>query len=173
MIIHSFSLRLALLTVLISFFCYQPSFMFIRSLAQATKKSSMSRLQQVTRQMATTSVSNGAFEGVSLADLPKSNVFTTNLPRDEKFPTPADSYNASRKDLGPRMVKNALYTLVRPEEKEDPELYGVSHQAMRDIGLKSGEEATDSFRNLVSGNKIFWNPESKEGIYPWAQCYGG
>ena len=126
--------------------------------------------------MATASVngaSNGTFEGVSLAALPKSNVFTSNLPRDEKFPTPVDSYNASRKELGPRMVKNALYTLVRPEEKEDPELYGVSLQAMTDIGLKSGEDATDDFRNLVSGNKIFWDPGSKEGIYPWAQCYGG
>ena len=150
--------------------------MFIRSLAWATKEFSILRLQQISRQMATASVngtSNGTFEGVSLAALPKSNIFTSNLPRDEKFPTPANSYNASRKELGPRMVKNALYTFVRPEEKEDPELYGVSHQAMRDIGLRSGEDAIDDFKNLVSGNKILWDSGSKEGIYPWAQCYGG
>ena len=71
------------------------------------------------------------------------------------------------------MVRNALYTFVRPEEKEDPELYGVSYQAMKDIGLKHGEEETDEFRNLMSGNGIMWDVQSKEGIYPWAQCYGG
>ena len=83
--------------------------------------------------MATNGVHSGAFEGISLAELPKSNVFTTNLPADEKFASPADSYKASRKELGPRMVKGALYTFVRPEEKEHAELYGVSPRAMSDI----------------------------------------
>ena len=71
------------------------------------------------------------------------------------------------------MVKNALFTYVRPEEKEGAELYGVSRQAMRDIGLKRGEEETEDFQKLVAGNKILWDPETTEGIYPWAQCYGG
>jgi serine/tyrosine/threonine adenylyltransferase len=148
--------------------------MLSRALARSRSPISISRLQQISRHMATTNGShNGTFEGVALAELPKSNVFTTNLPPDEKFPTPASSFKATRKELGPRMVKGALYTFVRPEEKEDAELYAVSPQAMRDIGLKAGEEDTEDFQKLVSGNKIMWNPETGEGIYPWAQCYGG
>jgi len=113
-------------------------------------------------------------EGLSLADLPKSNTFTSSIPGDAMFPTPESSYSAPRAKLGPRMVKNALYTFVRPEEKEEPELVGVSYPAMRDIGLKAGEENTTDFKALVAGNKIMWEPSKpKEGIYPWAQCYGG
>ncbi|MCJ1249640.1 hypothetical protein MMC30_006866 [Trapelia coarctata] len=112
-------------------------------------------------------------EGVSLKDLPKSNVFTSNLPADERFSTPIKSYEAPRKELGPRMVKGAVYTYVRPEEVKDPELLAVSHQAMRDIGLREGEEKREEFKQLVAGNKMMWDPETKTGIYPWAQCYGG
>ena len=114
-----------------------------------------------------------AGEGVSLTDLPKSNFFTSSLPADPKFPTPADSWKANRKELGPRMVKEAIYTFVKPEERKDAELYAVSPRAMKDIGLKMGEEETDEFKKLVSGNKILWDPETDKGIYPWAQCYGG
>ena len=71
------------------------------------------------------------------------------------------------------MVKNALYTYVRPETIKDPELLGVSYRGMRDIGLREGEEKTEGFRHMAAGNKLFWNEETKEGIYPWAQCYGG
>ena len=113
-------------------------------------------------------------EGVSLTDLPKSNTFTSNLPADPEFSTPAESWKASREELGPRMVKKALYTFVKPEVKPDAELYATSPQAIQDIGLQSGEEQTDDFKKLVSGNKIWWDPEKTgEGIYPWAQCYGG
>ena len=109
----------------------------------------------------------------TLEDLPKSNVFTTKLPPDPKFKTPSLSYKATRENLGPRMVRGALYTYVRPEGTESPELLAVSHSAMRDIGLKEGEEKTQDFKDLVAGNKIFWDPETETGIYPWAQCYGG
>ena len=133
------------------------------------------RLSQVAFHMSSASLNatNGAVQGVSLADLPKSNVFTSNLPADAAFPTPAESFKASRKELGPRIVKGALYTYIRPEEKEDAQLFGVSEMAMRDIGLKPGEENTEDFKQLVAGNKILWNPENETGIYPWAQCYGG
>ena len=116
---------------------------------------------------------HGAFAGVLLKDLPKSNNFTAFLPPDPEFKTPVDSFKAPRQKLGPRMVKGALYTYVRPEETEDPELLGVSYNAMRDIGLKEGEENTQQFRDLVAGNIIDWNHETETGIYPWAQCYGG
>ncbi|MCJ1377180.1 hypothetical protein MMC17_000272 [Xylographa soralifera] len=116
---------------------------------------------------------NKAHEGVSLEDLPKSNVFTSNLPVDEKFPTPLSSYDAPRNALGPRMVKNATYTYVRPEEVEEPELLAVSPRALHDIGLHPSEATSAEFTALVAGNKIFWDPSTNTGIYPWAQCYGG
>jgi uncharacterized protein YdiU (UPF0061 family) len=116
---------------------------------------------------------NGTYKGTTLADLPKSNVFTSNLPADQRFPTPHDSYTAPKPALGPAQVKGALYTYVKPEPKEGPILMGVSERAMKDIGLQAGEEDTTDFKNLVSGNKIMWEPDTKDGIYPWAQCYGG
>jgi serine/tyrosine/threonine adenylyltransferase len=110
--------------------------------------------------------------GFTLTDLPKSNVFTNKLPADPAFETPAASHQAPRESLGPRLVKDAVYTFVRPEEAEEPELLGVSPEALKDLGIKPGEEKTDDFKSLVSGNKIFWD-EHQGGIYPWAQCYGG
>jgi serine/tyrosine/threonine adenylyltransferase len=107
----------------------------------------------------------------TLVDLPKSNNFTSKLPPDPAFPTPKDSDHAPRGKLGPRMVRDALYTFVRPVPVDEPELLGVSPRAMEDIGLKQGEEETEEFKDLVAGNKIFWTEEG--GIYPWAQCYGG
>ncbi|KAL8712756.1 MAG: hypothetical protein Q9220_002964 [cf. Caloplaca sp. 1 TL-2023] len=117
--------------------------------------------------------SNGASSGLSLDDLPKSNIFTTELPPDSEYKTPSSSHYAPREDLGPRMVKGALYTYVRPEQTSEPELLGVSKAAMRDVGLRLGEEDTSEFKALVAGNKTYWNPSTEEGIYPWAQCYGG
>ena len=63
---------------------------------------------------------------------------------------------------------------MRPERSEEPELLAVSKAALRDIGLREGEEKTDEFKELVAGNKLLdWDEEKGEGIYPWAQCYGG
>ena len=148
--------------------------MLLRALARR-QASSLRRLAQMAHHFSNGDINgaNGASDGVSLVDLPKSNVFTSNLPADEKFPSPADSYKAVREELGPRMVKGAVYTYVRPEEKQDPELYGVGTRALSDIGLKHSEAETEDFKQLVSGNKILWDPESEKGIYPWAQCYGG
>ncbi|KAM0192004.1 hypothetical protein ACHAPA_003087 [Fusarium lateritium] len=113
-------------------------------------------------------------EGASLEDLPKSWHFTESLPADSIFPTPADSHKTPRDQITPRQVRNAAYTWVRPAEQEDPELLAVSPAALRDIGIKLGEEKTDNFRQLVAGNKLYgWDEEKLEGGYPWAQCYGG
>jgi uncharacterized protein YdiU (UPF0061 family) len=111
----------------------------------------------------------------TLQSLPKSNVFTQNLPPDPAFPTPEDSHEAPRQTLGPRMVKEALYTYVRPDPHGESEVLGVSQRALRDLGLKEEEAQTDDFKQLVSGSKMLtWDPEKPdEGIYPWAQCYGG
>lgn len=114
--------------------------------------------------------SSGA--GVSLVELPKSNNFTSKLPPDPAFETPEISHKAPRETLGPRMVKGALFTYVRPEPTDAPELLGVSPKAMKDLGLKPGEDQTAQFKALVAGNEIWWD-EEKGGVYPWAQCYGG
>lgn len=111
--------------------------------------------------------------GVAIKDLPKSNVFTQSLPSDPQFPTPTESHKASRRELGPRRVRGALYTYVRPEERRNAELLAVSHRAMRDLGLKEGEDQTHEFKELMAGNRIEWKEETGTGIYPWAQCYGG
>src|SRR5690554_1963522 len=55
------------------------------------------------------------FEGTTLADLPKSWTFTSKLPNDPVYPTPADSHNTPRHMIRPRQVRGALYTWVRPE----------------------------------------------------------
>jgi uncharacterized protein YdiU (UPF0061 family) len=132
------------------------------------------RIQQHHLIRMASSTSNGRAAGVSLKDLPKSSTFTSNLPADADFPTPQDSHKAPRGKLGPRQVRDAAFTYVRPEASEEPELLGVSARAMQDIGLKDGEEETEDFLAMASGNKITtWDEEKGEGVYPWAQCYGG
>ena len=132
------------------------------------------RLAQMTAHLSTNGHTNGQSAGVSLADLPKSHNFTSKLPADAAFPTPADSYRAPRQKLGPRMVKGALFTYVRPEETEDPELLAVSSRGLKSIGLAESEASTSDFKAIVAGNKILWSEDKpEEGIYPWAQCYGG
>ena len=67
-------------------------------------------------------------------------------------------------------MRGAAFTYVRPEFAKEPELLAVSPRAMQDIGLKKGEEETDDFVAMASGNKILtWDEETKEGVYPWAQ----
>ncbi|KAH9882717.1 hypothetical protein J1614_000082 [Plenodomus biglobosus] len=120
--------------------------------------------------------SNGSSTGRhTLGGLPKSNVFTSNLPADAAFATPLDSHNAPRELLGPRMVKGALFTYVRPDPQPDNELIAVSPRALQDLGIKDSEAETEEFKDVVAGKKILTWDESKpnEGIYPWAQCYGG
>lgn len=114
------------------------------------------------------------FEGASLDDLPKTWNFTASLPPDPAFPTPADSHKTPRDEITPRQVQDALFTWVRPSEQQDPELLAVSPAALRDLGIKAGEEKTEDFRQLVAGNKLYgWDEAKLEGGYPWAQCYGG
>ncbi|KIW68191.1 hypothetical protein PV04_04152 [Phialophora macrospora] len=110
----------------------------------------------------------------TLADIPKSHTFTSKLPADAQFPTPLDSHRAPRQKLGPRMVRSALFTYVRPEPTEDPELLAVSKAALRDIGLAESEADSEELKQVVAGNKIYWDEDKpEEGVYPWAQCYGG
>ncbi|TVY84881.1 UPF0061 protein [Lachnellula suecica] len=118
---------------------------------------------------------NGSsYAGTSLADLPKSWTFTSSLPPDPRFPTPADSHKTPRGEIGPAQVKGALFTWVRPEESKEPELLAVSSTALKDLGIKEGEEKTEEFKATVAGNRLLgWDAEKGEGGYPWAQCYGG
>ncbi|KAK6824657.1 hypothetical protein PG987_012151 [Apiospora arundinis] len=100
----------------------------------------------------------------SINDIPKTWTFTSKLPADSIFPTPADSHKTPREQIGPRQVRDALFTWVRPQPVETPELLAV----------------TDDFVNTVAGNKIQgWDAEGSKTAdaegrgYPWAQCYGG
>ena len=133
------------------------------------------RLAQMAAHLSNGNASNGtSYTGTSLADLPKSWTFTSSLPPDSKFPTPAASHKTPRGDIEPRQVKSALFTWVRPEEAKEPELLGVSPVAMRDLGIKEGEQKTEEFKQTVAGNRLLgWDAEKEEGGYPWAQCYGG
>lgn len=121
-------------------------------------------------------VTNGAAT-TTLSDIKKSNNFTSHLPADQGFPTPLESHNAPREKLHPRMVRNALYTFVRPVPAEEPELLGVSRAALKDIGLSEEEAKSEELKQVVAGNKFYWeeNGDDKQGtgVYPWAQCYGG
>ncbi len=149
--------------------------MILRTLSYRSRILS-SRPTQMASSFSTTATNgqaNGTLKGTSLHDLPKSNIFTSNLPPDPEYKEPIDSHKAPRGELGPRMVKGALYTYVRPEQTKDPELLGVGRTALGDIGLEEGEQSSKDFKDMVSGNKMFWDEESKKGIYPWAQCYGG
>lgn len=110
----------------------------------------------------------------SLQDLDKSWRFTQSLPPDALYPTPAASHKTPRDQLGPRQVRGALFTWVRPEQQKDPELLAVSPAALRDLGIKKDEATTQDFGEFVAGNRIYgWDEDKLDGGYPWAQCYGG
>src|SRR5579871_1495535 len=107
-----------------------------------------------------------AWEGVTLADLPKSHTFTANLPPDPVIPSPEASKEASKQHLRvSRPVKSAVFTWVAPENNENPQLLATSWKALRDVGLKADEAETEDFRALMSGNKIY------EEHYPWGKCH--
>lgn len=133
------------------------------------RRASIASRRLITQQARTT-----MSQGKTLEELPKTWRFTEALPADAKFPTPGDSYKTARDEITPRTVQKALFTWVRPETQEDPELLGTSSAALRDLGIRPGEETTDDFRQFVAGNKLYgWDEEKLEGGYPWAQCYGG
>lgn len=128
------------------------------------------RLAQMASHLSTNGASNSS--GLPVMDIPKSSTFTDSLPADPEYPNPADSHAAPRQKLGPRMVRNALYTYVRPEVPEDAELAGTSSTALRDLGISDAN--SQEFKDTVAGKKILtWDEAQGEGIYPWAQAYGG
>lgn len=120
---------------------------------------------------------NGSPRTFNIVDLPKTNTFTQKLPPDAQYPTPASSHNEERQKLGPRLVKNAAYTFVRPDPYEKTELVGVSKAALRDLAIDPSSTQSDEFKDTVSGKRIITLEEGKEPaedtVYPWAQCYGG
>jgi len=113
----------------------------------------------------------------TIQDVPKSNNFTRKLPPDAEYPTPGDSHTADRKLLGPRLVKHAAYTFVRPDPIKTPELIGVSKAALRDLAIDAASVESEEFKQTVSGERIISIDQESgprdEDVYPWAQCYGG
>lgn len=117
---------------------------------------------------------NNNSEGHTLSSLPKSWRLTSLLPPDPLFPTPADSHRTPRDQITPRQVRGGLFTWVRPEAQEDPELLAVSPAALRDLNIRPSEAATEGFRQLAAGNLLLgWDERRLAGGYPWAQLYGG
>ena len=120
---------------------------------------------------------NGSSRTFSMRDLPKSNNFTQKLPPDPQYSRPVQSHREERSKLGPRLVKSAAYTFVRPDPYGKTELLGVSKAALRDLAIDPEAVETEEFKDTVSGKKIITidgkqDPEDTD-IYPWAQCYGG
>lgn len=120
---------------------------------------------------------NGSQQTFSIRDLPKSNNFTQKLPPDAQYPSPASSHQTERSKLGPRLVREAAYTFVRPDSFGKTELVGVSKAALKDLAIDPAAVETEDFKDTVAGKKIITledgqDPGEKD-IYPWAQCYGG
>ncbi|KAG8627234.1 hypothetical protein KVT40_004717 [Elsinoe batatas] len=143
--------------------------------------------QSTKRRLATMTshLTNGAApKTYTIRDLPKTNNFTSHLPPDPAYPTPLSSHNAERSALGPRLVKSALFTYVRPDPPSNPELLSVSPAALRDLHLDPSSTSSPDFLSTVSGSEILTldpaaanegsdEAQRKATIYPWAQCYGG
>ncbi|TGZ82934.1 UPF0061-domain-containing protein [Ascodesmis nigricans] len=106
----------------------------------------------------------------TIQSLPKSHVFTSKLPADPRFPTPESSAAAPRASLGPRQVKEAVFTYVAPTPPGNtPQILAVSPLALKTLNLSSSVADDSTFLSLVSGA-----PTGFESThYPWAQCYGG
>ncbi|KAI0596100.1 hypothetical protein F4775DRAFT_566549 [Biscogniauxia sp. FL1348] len=132
------------------------------------------RLAQMASQISANSAITAA-TAASINDIPKSWTFTSKLPADPTFPTPAASHKTPRDQITPRQVRDALFTWVRPQPVTSPELLAVSPAALRDLGIRDDDPATNpDFVATVAGNKLQgWDEEAQEGGYPWAQCYGG
>ncbi|KAI5918998.1 UPF0061-domain-containing protein [Camillea tinctor] len=114
--------------------------------------------------------------GLSINDIPKTWNFTSKLPADRFFPTPADSHRMRRDHFFPRQVYQSLFTWVRPERVPCSEILAVSAAALRDLGIRADDPSKNpDFAATVAGNKLQgWDEEALEGPgYPWAQCYGG
>lgn len=143
--------------------------------ASRTRPSTQRRIVQMANHI---SNSNGSSQKLfTIRDLPKSNNFTSKLPPDAEYPTPSVSHAAERSKLGPRLVKNAAYTFVRPDPFKKSELVGVSKAALKDLAIDPASIDTEDFKDTVAGNKMITidgekGPED-EDVYPWAQCYGG
>lgn len=139
----------------------------------STKETLEAEQREALNKQASQQQSNG--EGAhTLANLPKSWRFTSQLPPDPLFPTPADSHRTPRDQITPRQVRGGLFTWVRPQTQKDPELLAISPAALRDLNIKPSEATTEDFRQWAAGNVLLgWDEERLTGGYPWAQLYGG
>ena len=138
----------------------------IRSALQKTRPQALLQSNQRIAQMAN-HLSKGQTNGASqktfnIADLPKSNNFTQKLPPDEEYATPAVSHKAERSKLGPRLVKKAAYTFVRPDPFEKNELLSVSKTALKDLAIDPASVESQEFKDTVAGSRIITLEDGKE-----------
>jgi len=151
-----------------------------RAVTRPTKTVIRDRIAGMAQQLNTAAYAPAASERQKLFTievLPKSNNFTQKLPPDADYPTPTSSHQAERKRLGPRQVRSAAYTFVRPEPLQRPELVATSPAALRDLAIDPASVTSEAFRGAVSGERIITVAEGSDptdlDVYPWAQCYGG
>ena len=149
----------------------------LRNISPRLTTSPKTRLSQMASHFSNNSAAASPPKTFNILDLPKTNNFTQKLPSDAQYPTPSSSHNEERAKLGPRLVKNAAYTFVRPDPYEKTELIGVSQAALRDLAIDPNATQSEEFKDTVSGKRIITLEEGKEpgesDVYPWAQCYGG
>ena len=103
----------------------------------------------------------------TLQSIKKTCIFTENLPPDPEILTPQAAEDNPSATHTPRIVRGALFTYVKPATNTTYEVIATSKSCMELLGLDPKEAQTEEFKQLVSGNKTY------EGVYPWAQCYGG
>jgi uncharacterized protein YdiU (UPF0061 family) len=76
---------------------------------------------------------------------------------------PADTVNDSTR----RQVLSACYSFINPTQVKAPTLVAYSQEVAEQIGLSSQQCESALFTDVFSGNELI------EGMYPYAQCYGG
>ncbi|MCM5662208.1 protein adenylyltransferase SelO [Galbibacter mesophilus] len=66
-----------------------------------------------------------------------------------------------------RQVKNAFFSYVTPKKTSSPEIIHVSEEMLQEIGLQHGDENSERFLKIFTGNEVL------ENTAPYAMVYGG
>lgn len=104
----------------------------------------------------------------TLANAPKTSLFTEFLPPDNLLPSPEISKNAPEELLRrARILQEGLFSYVAPEPREEYKFLMHSPSALHDLGLHPDEAQNEHFQSIMSGQTHLEKP------YPYAQAYAG
>ena len=84
-----------------------------------------------------------------------SNLFVDSLPGDHS------------EALGPRQVRQAMYSSVSPTAVSAPSVLAYSKAVAEELGFSDDWMNSDSAAQILAGNQLF------DGSQPYAACYGG